>query len=128
MQIKYINIGPVHQIPLGQGASFFIDGEDIAVFRTRDGKIFAIENRCPHRQGPLSEGIIGGGKVICPLHGHKFDLETGRGGDGHECVQTFKIRVRDGELILEYPASLINEGQNQELETTSYGKGNGHES
>ena len=103
-KIYLLNLGPAEQIPLGQGSCFVFRGHDIAVFRSRKGNFFAVENRCPHRGGPLSEGVMGEDKIVCPLHAHKFDLTTGQGQEKHECVQTFRVRVRDGELILEYPA------------------------
>jgi len=79
MRTSYlVNLGNVNDIPLGQGACYIVKGAEIAVFRARDGKVSAIENRCPHRQGPLSEGVVGNGKVVCPLHGHKFDLASGK--------------------------------------------------
>ena len=97
-----INLGSIEQIPIGQGACFIVNDQEIAVFRSRDGRIFAIENRCPHRQGPLCEGIVGGGKVICPLHGHKFDLTTGKGSDPRECVKVFKAWEDHGQMMIEY--------------------------
>lgn len=102
---KIIPLGDVEHIPLGQGMCFIIRGEEVAVFRSREGTLFAVENQCPHRKGPLSEGIMGGGKIVCPLHGHKFDLATGQGSDGHECVKTFKVSEENGQVILEYPVS-----------------------
>ncbi len=96
-----INLGNVSDIPLGQGACFIVHDQEIAVFRSRDGCIFAVENRCPHRQGPLCEGIVGGGKVICPLHGHKFDLTTGKGSDSQECIKVFKAWEKDQNIMLE---------------------------
>ena len=101
-QAHIINLGSVNNIPLGQGICFIIQEEEVAVFRSRNGKISAIENMCPHRQGPLSGGIIGDGKVICPLHGHKFDLTTGQGSEGHECVKVYKIWEQKGEIFLEW--------------------------
>ncbi len=97
-----VNLGALEQIPLGQGVCFIVKEEEIAVFRSRDEKIFAIENKCPHRRGPLSEGIMGDGKVICPLHGHKFDLTTGQGAESPECVRVFKSWLEDGNIFLEY--------------------------
>ncbi len=85
-------------MPLGQGFCFVVGGEEIAVFRQRDGRLFATQNRCPHRQGPLSEGVIGDGKVICPLHAHKFDLCTGEGPS--ERLRTYAVRESGGELQL----------------------------
>ncbi len=102
-----INLGAVEQVAVGQGRCFVINGHDVAVFRSRRGNLSAIENRCPHRGGPLADGIMGEDLVVCPLHGHKFNLKTGRGNDGHECVQTFFVCEREGNIVLEYPASLL---------------------
>ena len=76
-------------------------GEEIAVFRQRDGGLFATQNRCPHRQGPLSEGVCGAGKVICPLHGHKFDLATGQGAEPGEGVKVYNVIESGGDVILQ---------------------------
>ena len=94
------NLGTAHTIPVGQGRCYVVEGQEIAVFRQRDGKLFATQNLCPHRQGPLSEGLVGNGKVICPLHAHHFDLETGAGGDSAERVQTYAVEEADGKLLL----------------------------
>ena len=98
-----VNLGRVDQITMGHGRCFVVAGEEIAVFRSRDGRISAVENRCPHRQGPLAEGIVGNGKVICPLHGHKFDLVSGKGSEKNECVRTFDVREERGEIVLGFP-------------------------
>ncbi len=100
MSANITNLGSIDNFPPGQGRSFVIEGEEIAVFRQRDGQFFATQNRCPHKQGPLSEGIVGAGKVICPLHAHKFDLATGAGSEHGECVKTFKVEERHGEIVL----------------------------
>lgn len=105
-----VNLGPADQIPTGQGICFVILEIEVAVFKSRTGEIFAIENRCPHRQGPLSEGIMGSGKVVCPLHGHKFDLATGQGSEGHECVKVFKTWISNGSVIVEMTYSSLNAG------------------
>ena len=94
------NLGPIDRIPPGQGLAYVVCGHEIAVFRQRDEHVFASQNRCPHRQGPLAEGILGAGKIICPLHAHKFDLCSGSGSEGHECLDTFPIRVENGEILL----------------------------
>jgi nitrite reductase (NADH) small subunit len=95
-----LNLGSAEAIPVGQGRCYVVAGQEIAVFRQRDGKLFATQNLCPHRQGPLSEGLVGSGKVICPLHAHHFDLETGSGGDPTECVQTYIVEEADGKILL----------------------------
>lgn len=109
-----INLGSIEKIPIGQGACFIADDQEIAVFRPRDGRIFAVENRCPHRQGPLSEGIVGGGKVICPLHGHKFDLITGQGSDPRECIKVFKAWAKDQNIVVEVQQASLPVGTLQE--------------
>ncbi len=95
-----VNLGSVDNIPLGQGRCYLVEGEEIAVFRQRDGRLFATENRCPHRQGPLSEGLCGAGKVICPLHAHSFDLATGQGAEPGEALRVYPVSESNGELIL----------------------------
>ena len=97
---RTLTLGSVEKVPKGQGFCFIVDGREIAVFRQRDGKLFATQNRCPHKQGPLSEGIIGAGKVICPLHSHKFDLCTGEGPDPKECVKVYSVREEKGEILI----------------------------
>src|SRR5437879_1684798 len=95
-----INLGSVEKIPLGQGRCYLVGGEEIAVFRQRDGRLFATQNRCPHRQGPLAEGVVGAGKVICPLHAHKFNLENGTGSEAGECVKVYGVEESGGEILL----------------------------
>ncbi len=106
-----IQIGHVSEIPLGQGKCFTIGRHEVAVFRARDGALFAVENRCPHRGGPLAEGIIGQAQVICPLHGYKFDLTTGHQVGGAECIKTYKIRQEGSSIVLsfEFPPVTIEE-------------------
>jgi nitrite reductase (NADH) small subunit len=95
-----VNLGCIGKIPLGQGFCFIVGTEEIAIYRQRDGALFATQNRCPHKQGPLSEGLVGGGKVICPLHAHKFDLASGQGVEKGECVRTYPVREVNGEIHL----------------------------
>ena len=95
-----VNLGCAAAIPMGQGRCYVIGGREIAVFRQRDGRLFASENRCPHRNGPLAEGIVGGGRVICPLHAHQFNLQTGTGNESHECVQVYEVEEAAGNLLL----------------------------
>ena len=96
-----ISLGSVDKISLGQGRCFTVNGELITVFRQRDGTLFASQDRCPHRGGPLSEGVVGGGKVICPLHAHKFDLATGQGSEPGESIKTYAVSESNGELFLQ---------------------------
>ncbi|HYG75937.1 MAG TPA: nitrite reductase (NAD(P)H) small subunit [Planctomycetota bacterium] len=97
------NLGSAEKLSDGIGHCFVVCGEEIAIFRQRDGRIFAVQNRCPHKNGPLSEGISGDGKVVCPLHSHKFDLSSGKGGEPRECLKTYAVRVFNGEILLSFP-------------------------
>ena len=96
-----VNLGSIAAIPLGQGRCYIVGSEELAVFRQRDGRIFATQNRCPHRQGPLAEGLLGGNKVICPLHSHRFNLETGAGSEPAECLQIFAVEEVNGDMLLD---------------------------
>ena len=95
-----VSLGSINRIPVGQGRCYVVGSEEIAVFRQRDGRLFATQNRCPHRQGPLSEGVIGDGQVICPLHAHRFELTDGTGAEPGECIKAYGIEVRKGEIFL----------------------------
>jgi nitrite reductase (NADH) small subunit len=96
----WVTLGPLSAIPPGEGRTFEVDGARVAVFRGRDGSIFATQAACPHKGGPLADGLLGGRTLICPLHSFKFDLATGRAQNG-ECT----LRV--------YPAQLSASGQVQ---------------
>ena len=74
----------------------------VAIFRTFDDRVFAIDDTCPHKKGPLSEGIVHGASVTCPLHNWVFSLETGlaQGADQGQ-VNTYEIRVDGGRILLD---------------------------
>ena len=74
----------------------------VAVFRTAEDKVFAISDACPHKKGPLSEGIVHGNAVTCPLHNWVIDLETGsaQGADSGQ-VETFETKVEHGRILLD---------------------------
>lgn len=95
-----IPLGPVDKIPLGQGFCFIVGGEEIAVFRPRGGGLYAVQNRCPHRNAPLCDGVADSCHVICPYHGHQFDLRDGRGMEKGEQLKTFHVLEKDGEIFL----------------------------
>ncbi len=96
-----VTLGSVSKIPLGQGRCYIVGSEEVAVFRQRDGRLFAAQNRCPHRQGPLAEGVLGGGRIICPLHAHQFSLDTGGGSEPAECVRVYDVHDIGGSIVLD---------------------------
>lgn len=74
---------------------------DIAVFRTAEDEIFALRDSCPHKQGPLSQGIIHGKKVACPLHDWKVHLDTGLAVAPDEgCTASYPVRIENGEIYI----------------------------
>jgi len=95
-----VTLGPVHLIPLGEGRTFEVGTERIAVFHTRSGELFATQADCPHRNGPLADGLLGGDTVICPLHSWKFDLRTGQLTGGDCRLKTYGVRASSDGLIM----------------------------
>ncbi|RYX89200.1 MAG: nitrite reductase small subunit NirD [Comamonadaceae bacterium] len=77
-------------------------GVDVAVFRNTEDEVFAVLDRCPHKGGPLSQGIVFGRSVACPLHNWTIDLEGGCARAPDEgCVQTFACKVEGGQVHLD---------------------------
>ena len=94
-------LGPVDEVPVGEGRSFAVAGEQVAVFRLRDGGLRATHAVCPHAGGPLADGQTDGAKVVCPLHGYGFSLADGACVNGGFTVRVFAVREEAGELVVE---------------------------
>ncbi|MSU90065.1 nitrite reductase small subunit NirD [Rhodobacteraceae bacterium 2CG4] len=104
--MSWIDIGALNDIPLRGARRVKTPLGCIAVFRTDEAEVFATANACPHKGGPLSEGIVHGRKVTCPLHNWVFDLETGEAQGADEGrIATYPLRVEGGRLLLD-PAVL----------------------
>lgn len=83
------------------GKKVIVKDKQIGLFLTGDGTIHAINNVCPHKQGPLSEGTVAGHTVFCPLHDSQIDLKTGLVQDPDEgCVEVYTVEVEDGDVYL----------------------------
>jgi nitrite reductase (NADH) small subunit len=93
MNLTEIKLGPASDIPPGEGRVYQVEGERIAVFRTRAHQVYAVQAECPHKRGPLADGLVGGETVICPLHGWKFDLKTGQALFGDCGLKTYPVSV-----------------------------------
>jgi nitrite reductase (NADH) small subunit len=103
---RWVRMTYCQNIPLREGRSVKFEGREIAIFNLGD-RFLAIDNRCPHQGGPLSEGIVAGATVVCPLHAWKVNLETGTARDtaaSYHSVETFRTRVENGVVLLELPA------------------------
>ena len=101
----WVWLAPVESVPLREGRAVSLAGRDIAIFNLGD-RFVATDNRCPHKGGPLADGIIAGGAVVCPLHGWKIDLSSGdvagRACDG-ACVETYPTKVDNGVIVIGVP-------------------------
>jgi nitrite reductase (NADH) small subunit len=86
----FVHVGPAADVPLLEGRTVSLDGRRIAVFRLADGWA-AVDAECPHRGGPLQDGIVGERCVTCPLHNRRYDLRDGE-------LRTHDVEERDGGL------------------------------
>ena len=104
---KWIRTARCEDIPLREGRAVKLGAREIAIFNLGD-RFLAVASRCPHKNGPLAEGIISGQHVVCPLHAWKVNLETGavaRPADSLACVETYPARVEDGVVLVELSLS-----------------------
>ena len=94
-------IGSVADIPRRGARCVDTPEGKIAIFRTADDQVYAIEDHCPHKGGPLSQGIVHGTAVTCPLHNWVISLETGRAlGADEGAVRTIPVRVEGERLFI----------------------------
>lgn len=109
--MKQYVVGWTRDIALRSGRVVRIKDAEIAVFRLSNGDIRAIENRCPHKGGPLAEGIISGHYVFCPLHDWKISLEDGvvqKPDTG--CIRTYPVEVNDGMVSILIKEDVLTTG------------------
>jgi nitrite reductase (NADH) small subunit len=97
---KWVEVGNLNEIPRLGSRVVRTATEEIAIFRAADDSVFALSNRCPHKQGPLSEGILHGHRVTCPLHNWMIELESGEAvAPDVGCAKSYPVRL-EGEMIL----------------------------
>jgi len=97
----FVDIGALEEIPRLGSRSVKTAGGDIAVFRTADDQVFALRDKCPHKNGPLSQGIVHGTTVTCPLHAWVISLATGEAtGLDTGCTPRFAVKVENGRVFL----------------------------
>ena len=95
-------VGTLDDIPVGEGRAFAVDGTQIAIYRLRDGSLRAISAVCPHKGGPLADGLTDESVVICPLHGNTYDMTTGEQVGGSYSVCTYPVSAGpDGSILLD---------------------------
>lgn len=103
--MNWTRITSTENIPPREGRPVRIGGLEIAIFNL-NGRFLTIENACPHKGGPLCDGIVTGTAVVCPLHGRHFDLRTGLPTRASEpsCLAVFPTRVEDGIVLVDLTA------------------------
>jgi nitrite reductase (NADH) small subunit len=98
--MKWVHVTDENGVPLREGRRVMHEKGEAALFRTVHGW-FAVDNKCPHKGGPLADGILSHTSVYCPLHNWKVGLEDGRvqaGGEG--CVKNYPVKVEDGKVYV----------------------------
>lgn len=108
MNMTWHPIGDISDIPLRGARCVKTPQGKIAVFRTAENEVFAIEDHCPHKGGPLSQGIVHAKAVTCPLHNWAISLETGKAlGADEGAVRTIPVRMDGGALFIALESLLI---------------------
>lgn len=98
---NWIEVGTVADIPKQGARVVKTEDGDIAVFKTDQGEVFALQDKCPHKGGPLSQGIVHGKRIACPLHDWKISLDTGIAVAPDEgCAASFPIKIEGDKLFL----------------------------
>ena len=99
--MSWITVGTLSDIPQRGARCIETPQGKVAVFRTADDRVFAIDDHCPHKGGPLSQGIVHGASVTCPLHNWVISLETGKAlGADSGCVRTIPMKVEGDALFI----------------------------
>ena len=94
-------VGMVDDVPPGEGRAFAVAGEQVAVFRLRDGSLHATQAACPHAGGPLADGQTDLNVLVCPLHQYAYRWSDGTSTNGAAPVRTYPVRERDGYLVVD---------------------------
>jgi nitrite reductase (NADH) small subunit len=111
MEKAWIDIGALDEIPRLGARVVKTPLGCVAVFRAVEDEVYALDDRCPHKHGPLSQGIVHGRRVTCPLHNWVISLESGRAGGADEGqVKTFGVRVENGRILIDADALLARPG------------------
>lgn len=99
---NWIEVGSLDDVPRRGARVVQTASGDLAVFRTASDEIFVLDDRCPHRGGPLSQGIVHGRSVTCPLHNWVIDLATGKAqGTDEGCARTIAVKLEDGRIMID---------------------------
>jgi nitrite reductase (NADH) small subunit len=108
MSNDWLDIGMLNDIPRRAARVVKTARGDIAIFRTMDDQVFALDDKCPHKGGPLSQGIVQGESVTCPLHNWVISLKTGEAqGADQGCTRTIAVKLQEGRILLSWPGMAV---------------------
>jgi len=115
---RWIRLATCDSIPPREGRAAAVGDREIAIFNLGD-RFLATDNRCPHRGGPLCDGIVTGTSVVCPLHTWKVSLVSGSverpAGAADHCVATYPTRVEDGVVLIGLPDDVADDADGPPL-------------
>ena len=101
----WYKVAALEEIPLLGSRVVASECGDIALFRSAENEVFALRDKCPHKGGPLSQGIVFGKKVACPLHGWNINLEDGQAvAPDVGCAKSIPSKIENGEVVLQRTA------------------------
>ncbi|MDT8863014.1 nitrite reductase small subunit NirD [Alkalihalobacillus sp. MEB130] len=101
IEIDKVAVAMLSNLSVGIGQRVKVNGEEIALFKQKDGSVKAIQNSCPHKGGPLSEGIVSGEHVFCPLHDWKINVHDGQVQEPDVgCVKTYEVEVENDSIFV----------------------------
>jgi nitrite reductase (NADH) small subunit len=107
---RWVRIADADRIPVREGRAAIVDGREIAIFNLGD-RFVAVDNRCPHQGGPLADGIVANGAIVCPLHAWKITLRSGmveRPTGVAACVRSYPARLEAGVVLVALPADVVS--------------------
>ncbi len=101
LTLNRIALCQLADLPVGLGRAFEVEGKPIAVFRTRAGKVFAVDGICPHKGGMIADGMLSEESVVCPYHAFKYDATTGECDQQGTCaIETFPVDVTEAGIFV----------------------------
>ncbi|HEY0826773.1 MAG TPA: nitrite reductase small subunit NirD [Bacilli bacterium] len=99
----WVEVASYDELPVNTGKTVRYQGQEVALFKLSNGNLKAIENRCPHKNGVLAEGIVCDDHVFCPMHDRKIQLSTGLvQAPDTGCVKTYNVTVKEGKVYIEF--------------------------
>jgi nitrite reductase (NADH) small subunit len=104
--MSWIRVTDAASVPLREGRAVKLGSEEVAIFNVGD-RFLAVGNRCPHKGGPLADGIVSGDVVVCPLHAWKICLSSGKvkqPAETRACITSYPVKVVDGVVVVNIPA------------------------